>query len=299
MVFRVLILHTCMLVTVATGAASCTALAQQPTSPPDQPQSSTPTTESPSRLTISVSVSGPEDLKVKEGDRIKAGDLIADRGRERQRLDAQKRQLQLALTRLQSAIISPPQPPSQVPSIAVLPSSTYLEESASIERAKVAVDQAERSLAQKQQEIDYLQSLAHLDPLVLEHEQAKLIDLQQAHTAAVRDYQLAVGRMGKAQDDEAYREYQHTLAVAERVEQSNQAAMDYQRQWAEYEQRLRDRDFQVAQTQLRLDEVETAIATLSTVRSPYAGRVRRVKWLGQGSDGSLSAEVTLLVQAAP
>ncbi len=37
------------------------------------------------------------------------------------------------------------------------------------------------------------------------------------------------------------------------------------------------------------------IATLSVVKSPYAGTVRRVNWLVQSPDGSLTAEVTLMV----
>jgi hypothetical protein len=234
---------------------------------------------------------------VAEGDRIRAGDLIADRAIQRQRLEAQKRQLAMTLQRLQTATVTPPLSPAPVPAIAALPSASYLEEQAAIERAKVAVDQAERSLNQKQQELEYLRSLPNLDPLVLEHEQAKLAELQQAHTAAVRDYQLAAGRLGKAQDDQAYREYQHSLTQAERVQQANQDALLFQRQWAEYEQRLRDREFQVAQTQLKLDEVDNALATLSVVRSPYAGRIRRIKWLGQAADGSLSAEVTLVIRA--
>jgi hypothetical protein len=48
----------------------------------------TPTqTNSPNGLTITVSVAQPEDLKVKENQRIQAGELIADRGRERTRLE--------------------------------------------------------------------------------------------------------------------------------------------------------------------------------------------------------------------
>jgi DNA polymerase/3'-5' exonuclease PolX len=65
-----------------------------------------------------------------------------------------------------------------------------------------------------------------------------------------------------------------------------------------YEQRLRDRDFQLAQTRLRVDEVENAIANLAVVRSPYAGRIRRIKWLGQDSSGLLSAEITLMVRSS-
>lgn len=277
------------------------AIAQQPsfvapTPPSKQPQSGTSSTKSPRRLTISISVSDPEDLKVKEGDRISAGDLIADRGRDRARLEAQARQLDLTLEQLQYASITPPQTPASVPAVAALPNPSYLEEEAAIERAKVTVDQAERVLQQKQQQIAYLQTLPNLDPLVMEHEQAKLVELQQAHTAAVRDYQLAVGRLGNAQGETAYREYRHSLELAERVERANQAGLSYQRQWAEYEQRLRDRDYQLSQTRLRLDEVENAIANLAVVRSPYAGRIRRIKWLGQGPDGLLSAEITLLVR---
>jgi hypothetical protein len=36
-------------------------------------------------------------------------------------------------------------------------------------------------------------------------------------------------------------------------------------------------------------------ASLATVKAPYSGRVRRVKWLGQSPDGSLSAEITLMI----
>lgn len=253
-------------------------------SPPEQ---SAVEAQSPRRLTIKVSVSDPEDLKVAQGQEIKAGDLIADRGRARQRLEAQQQQLALTLQRLQTATITPPLPPAKVPAIA---HPTYLEEEAAIAKAEAMVEQAEHAIAAKHQELDYLQSLDHLNPLVLEHEQAKLEELQRQHTAAVRDYQLAVGRKSSA-------EYQHRLTLAQRAERQNQTLLSYQRQWAEYEQRLRDRDFQVAQTQLRLDEVENQIASIAVVRAPYSGTVRRVKWLGQGSDGQLSAEVTVMVDA--
>jgi hypothetical protein len=269
------------------------ALAQSPApvSPPEQvttPQAAA----SPQRLTINVTVADPEDLKVAEGDRLDVGQLIADRGRERRRLEAQQSQLQLSLQRLQAATITAPLPPVQTPAIAT---PTYLEQQATIDRAKANVDTAETAIATKQQELTYLTELPNLDPLVLEHEQAKLAELQRHHTAAVRDYQLAMGKRSTA-------EYQHSVTVAADVTSRNQAVMAYQQQWAEYEQRLRDRDFQRSQTQLRLDEVDYAIARLAVVRSAYAGRIRRVRWLGQNPDGSLGVELTLLIRdgsAAP
>ena len=65
---------------------------------------------------------------------------------------------------------------------------------------------------------------------------------------------------------------------------------------SEYEQRLRDKQFQTAQIQGRLDDVDNAYASLSQVKAPYSGTVRRIKWLGQSPDGSLTAEVTLMVR---
>ena len=73
--------------------------------------SSDRTTTSPRRLTVTVRVQEPEDLKVKEEDTIKAGQVIADRERERSRLTSQKQQLQLSLQRLKSSTITPQTPP--------------------------------------------------------------------------------------------------------------------------------------------------------------------------------------------
>jgi hypothetical protein len=219
----------------------------QPFISPSPQESPSPDPVQPQRLTITVSVADPSDLKVEEGQEIKAGDLIADRGRERSRLDSQKQQLELALQRLRTATISQPLPPVSVPAMAQLPPVSYLEQEAAVERAKVTVDQAERAIALKQQEITYLQQLENLNPLILEHEQAVLEQLQQQHDGAVRDYQLTVGQLNTAQESRAYQDYQYSLDVARRVEAQNQAVLEYQQQLAAYEQRLRDRDYQVSQ----------------------------------------------------
>lgn len=254
--------------------------------PPEQ-SAVVQTQQGPRRLTINVAVADPSDLKVAQGEYLEPGQLIADRGRDRQRLEAQKRYLELTLQRIEETPISAPLPPQKR---AVIIEPTYLEEIAAIDRAKALVDQAEATIEAKKQEITYLAELPNLDPLVMEHEQAKLIELQNAHTAAVRDYQLAEGKRSTA-------EYAHSVRMAEDDSSRNHELLTYQRQVAEYEQRLRDRDYRYSQTQLSLDEVENAIATLAVVKSPYAGRVRRVKWTGQSADGMLGAEITLMVRS--
>ena len=252
-------------------------------------------TNSPRRLTIKISVAEPGDLKVKEGEQVKTGQLIADRSRERRGLNSQKQQLTLSLQKLQSYAPFPPTPLQPVPAVKALPPTSYLEHEADLERAKVGISAVESEIETKKQEIAYLKKLSNLDPIILEHEQTKLKQLKLKHTAAVRDYQLAVGKLQSAKSQRAYQEYQASLEAARRVEEVNQARSSYERQLAEYQQRLGEREFQVAQVKVKLQEVENAIASLATVKAPYAGRVRRVKWLGQSPDGSLSAEITLMV----
>lgn len=268
-------------------AVSGIAIAQQSPAPELPPELTTEDGDAPQRLTISVSVTDPTDLKVSQGDRISQGQLIADRTRERERLEAQQAQLQLTVERLEGATITTPLPPMTAPPIL---EPTYLEENAAIARAEATVDQAEAAIAAKQQEIAYLSALPNLDPLVMEHEQAKLAELQREHTAAVRDYQLARGQRSTT-------EYRHSITLAESVSAQNRAALEYQQQWAHYEQHLRDRDYQLSQVQLQLEGVENAIEALAVVRSPYSGRIRQVQWLGQGPDGAINVELTLLVRA--
>ena len=254
-------------------------------------------TTAPKRLNITVKVTEPDDLKIGEGSLVKTGDIIADRERERTRLTAQQKQLQLSLNRLQAATITPPAAPAAVPTTMALPPISYLEQEAAVAKTKTVIDSAESEVELKQSEINYLSGVKNLDPIILEHEQAKLKQLKLDHTAAVREYQLAMGKMQTAKSSRQYQEYQASIDTARRVEEMNQARLNYQRQLAEYEQRLSDREFQVSQVQTKLNEVDNAIATLSVVKSPYSGTVRRVFWLGQSPDGTLTAEVTLMVES--
>jgi chromosome segregation ATPase len=250
---------------------------------------------SPRRLAVTVKVQEPQDLKVVEGSVVKKGQVIAARDREKQRLAGQRSQLTLSLQKLQSYAPFPPTSPQPVPAVKALPPTSYLEHEAEGERAKAAIASVESEIETKKQEITYLKQLPNLDPIILEHEQAKLKELKLKHTTAVRDYQLAVGKLQTAKNQRSYQEYQASLEAARRVEEVNQARSNYERQLAEYQQRLGEREFQVAQVKAKLQEVENAIASLATVKAPYSGRVRRVKWLGQSPDGSLSAEITLMV----
>ena len=168
-------------------------------------------TTSPKLLNITVNICEPDDLKVSEGEQVAKGEIIADRERERTRLNAQQKQLQLSLDRLQAASITPPAAPAAVPTVMALPPVSYLEHEAAVEKTKSAIASIESELELKQEEISYLSGVKNLDPIILEHEQAKLKQLKQEHTAAVREYQLAMGKMQTAKSDRSYKEYQASI----------------------------------------------------------------------------------------
>ena len=272
----------------------------QPSQPfTTSPEEIIPQSSSPRRLNITVKVSDPSDLKIQEGDTIEKGQLVADRTRQRKRLESQKNQLNLSINRLKATPISPPLPPLKAEPISALPPISYMKHEAAIEKAKAVVSSFESQIDLKEQEIAYLTELPKLDPIILEHENNKLEQLKQQHNQAVRDYQLAMGELQAAREARAYQEYQAQIVAARRVEEINQANLLYQRQLGEYEQRLADKDYRLTQLKLNLNNVENALASLGEVKSPYSGTIRRIKWLGQSPDGTLTAEIMVMVNSSP
>ena len=69
---------------------------------------------------------------MREGDAVSVGQVLADRVRDRQRLETQKEQLQLQITQLQSPI-APLAAEHPVPEVAALPSPSFLGEVAEVE----------------------------------------------------------------------------------------------------------------------------------------------------------------------
>ena len=149
----------------------------------------------PRRLAITVNVTDPDDLKVEEGEQITKGEIIADREQQRTRLTAQQKQLQLSLDRLKAASITPPAAPQKVPTVMALPPISYLEHEAAVEKTKSAIASIESELELKQEEINYLSGVKNIStPIILEHEQAKLKQLKQQHTAEVQRVSASNGQ---------------------------------------------------------------------------------------------------------
>ena len=249
----------------------------------------------PNRIEINVNISAHEDLKIAQDMAIAKGQIISDRIPEKTRLQAQQRQLQLSLERVLSASIQEPPKPLPVPTVAPLPPVNYLEFEAAIERANIAIALSAEEISIKVQEIEELSQITDLDPIILEHEQAKLKQLQLNHQIAVNELELAQGKLQTAKQQREYQEYLASITAARRVEEENQAKAFYQRQLAEYNEKIAAKEIQVTQLQEKLNNVQSQIENLQ-ITSPYAGTVRNIEFLGQSEDGAIAVKILLLVK---
>lgn len=249
------------------------------------------------RLTLKLTLSSPEDLKIREGDRVKANQVLSDRLKERQRLEAQKRQLQIQIDRLKTPIAGPPAA-RPIPEVAGLPPASFLDEVAEVERQRVGVTQAESVVMNQQRLIDMLSSMpdGQLPEATLPHEQEVLKQKQQELDQARAELQLAEAKLAQAQQDRQYQEYLHSLEMSKRAIAIQQAALQRQAQLQQQEEQERDRSFKLAQLEAQIQQLESQLFTLSAVRSPYSGKIQRIAWKEQ-NDQNLMVELTLVADA--
>lgn len=155
-----------------------------------QPKPAAPSkaADSPRYLQLKLSISSPQDLKVKQGDSVVAGQVLADRVEERSRFTSQRRVLQLSLQQIESASITTPPRPKPVPVVNQLPPISYTEEEAAIAAAQMNVQQAERNFQYLQQSLKsepLEESSAVAKAAVEVQDQQRLIDIQKRKIDAV------------------------------------------------------------------------------------------------------------------
>jgi biotin carboxyl carrier protein len=273
----------------------CTASAQEvkAPSPPTEPIEAS-TKSSTKRFKLNLTLSTPKDLRVQEGDVIQAGQVLSDRVEERARLEGQKRLIQFQLQRL-SLPISKPLPVREAVAIPDLPPPSYLEENANIDRQSVDVEIISRRRNDQQRMIDALKVLdpGSLPVATLDHEQSKFSEAEQELQKQISEKALAQGKLTKSKENYKYEQYRHSVELSKRDIESDRHKLEYQRQIQEYEKQLRDRAFQTSEATSKLQVIESQLAALAIVRSPYSGTIKKVKWLSQ-NDKNLSVELVLM-----
>jgi biotin carboxyl carrier protein len=218
-------------------------------------------TSSPKRHKVTVNLISPNDLKVKEGQRIKEGDVISDRTEARQQLEARKKQLENAISQM-SLPLNP---------IASLPEPNLESEQIALKKAQFELSAATKA----KDEYPGIQFKEAQLREVFEPEKVKeLAKLKQRQLSASIGVEIALARLSEAKTRYQQQQYQHSIQLA--AQQTN----------------LQKQQYDVAALTSQLQDVETKLSELVAVRSPYSGRVRRVKILGQ-SERLITAEIIL------
>ena len=282
--------------TVAILLSSCTAQAQNPVLPQPSPFAPTPQpapfARGSKRFTLRLTLSEKEDLKVKEGEVILKDQVLADRTRDRQRLEAQKQQISIQLERLKQAPIQP-LAPKRIPDVAALPAPSFLEEQANIDRLEIQVEKSTRDRDLQQRYLDTVQTLEALPPSTLLHEQEKLKEKEALLKETIAELEVTKAKLDKSKRDHEYKEYQYSLELSKREIDIQRQQQEYQRQMQEFEKQSRDREFQIAQVTARSQEIETQLAALSIIRSQYNAKVQRIKFVEQ-TNVNLAVELVLI-----
>ena len=305
----------------------------------------------PRTIKIHLTLSSPQDLKVKPGDEVISGTVLSDRTTERQRLLAQKKQLEISLKKLDLPIpeITQPKP---IPALSKLPPVSYQQEEANIALKQQELDEAERAIANQQtknKEIEAIQNSefkiqntspdiesklmqsqekinSEFLPLdtqqssintsinnsnsiqnrevqnqdtanrslinVIEHEKVVLEKLIAAQDKAKLQLDIAKSKLITAKEQRAHAEYQRYLEETKRAIALQQQQIELERQRSIRAGQIQEREYSKAQIETKIQEIDNAIAQLSTVKAPYAGKVKKVKWTGQDNH-NLTVTLTL------
>ena len=305
-------------------------------------------------LRLSVTVDDESFLQVKEGERIKEGDVITDNKRERDRLTQQRKSISLRIQSLKDkSIYTPFSPRVPIPS-KPLPSAAFSEEKAAIsqaqlrlvhaqtileartaiqgsnpekrtivDKAQAALKSAQLHVERQQQTIKSMQEMKLQDE-ILQHESAKLKQLNEEHELAeseldsakaqlqassieklqqLQQLKIAVqlaeaeldgakSKLIAAKERRRLLEYDASIEQAKRAQIENQTQQEYSRQQQQYGQAVREKDYQLAQLSISLSTIDDKLSLIPVVRSPRSGYIRRIKpWVG--NNGKYTTTITI------
>ncbi len=222
------------------------------------PNSPRATEQLPPRFNIELTVQDLNELRVREGQRLVAGQVISDRSLERQRLESEKRQTVKAIAKLEST----PKPTLKLVIVPKeLPLASFAIEEAVIAQAELKFAQAQRNYNNALSFDPFIKGKANLDFARVEIEQAyRNVELQQRKIEAMRTI--------KGLPPEVLEHETEKLKLERSEWEKKQAQYDFRA--AEYKQLQQMRQQEIAELQNKLEqaraEVELAQAKLRSAR---------------------------------
>jgi biotin carboxyl carrier protein len=212
---------------------------------------------------ITVKIASLADLKIKPGDTLDRGTILCDYPQEKRDLQTKQQQLEAEIAQLSLPIpaIIPP-PPIDLAS------------------AEIALRQAKLKLEQLQQTIDTHSGLQFRQiefSEVFETEKVRqLSQLQERQHNAHLDLEAAIARFNEAKSRSQQQQYEYSLRLAE------------------YQNRRQRQQYEVNLRKSQLQTIEDKLQNSVVVRSPYSGKVHRIKVIEQ-RDRQITVEIILLI----
>lgn len=242
------------------------------------PKLQQPSTRTSKRHRIQVQVISLSDLKIAEGDSVAQGQIISDRTDERQSLEVERDQIDNAIKKLSI-------PSSQLTD---LPPPNFAVEEAAISQIKTEIELLNARPETARQETFFkfkdktLQRLAEYDRLektaeIIRKDVENQVKLAESKARLTGQLNSAVAALNKAKSNYQHQQYEHSLNL---VKQQS----EMQRQ-----------QYQVAGLVGKKQEIEGKLREITQIKSPVAGRVRRIKNLGQ-KDRQINLEVVIDVK---
>jgi len=226
------------------------------------------TSDNPRTLKIRVSISRREDLRVKVGDELNVGDVIADRSRERNSFVLQRQQAEITLNRLQT-LKAARALTLQKP---VMPDASFAENEAAIQKSQIFVDAAKRNIGLQETRISQIENLPFPGDLskIKQHETARLALLKGELLEAESNLALERAKLETAKANRDYAKQKDALEI-----QKQKIALNEQRVTIETN---------IAQFEAQITNLNGQIIALSAVRVPFAGTIKKITWEGQTND---------------
>lgn len=224
--------------------------------------------DNPSRIKIRVSISRRADLRVKVGEKIKAGDVIADRDKERNALILQRQQAEITLKRLQTLHRTK----SEELQKPVIPDASFAESQAAIRRAQIFVEAAKRNIKLQKERLSQIENLPFPGDLskIKQHETARLALLKGELLEAESNLALERAKLETAKANRNYSEQKDALEI-----QKQKITLNEQRVTIETN---------IAQLEAQITNLNGQIIALSAIRAPFAGTIKKISWEGQTND---------------
>ena len=156
------------------------------------------------------------------------------------------------------------------------------------EQSKLKKLQSE--LDQAQSEVEQAQAKLSAAAIIQNQE---LEQLQTNVNLTDSELQLAKSRLESAKNRRQIQEYQASVEEGKRSQSETQARQDFERSRLQYDEAVRNKDYQLAQLGISLSAIEDKLADIPIVRSPKDGYIRKIKpWIGK--DGKYTTTITIV-----